>query len=162
MPSEQFETLTNGFDEVEAPAELKLWKHKPFRCLHLGGIYGSRRIDTFCAAIGSLIANGRLNPEEIKISFVGHVEGSQRVACEKTAGELIERGVIEFLAPVSKQEATKLLWGADLLLPFQGANQLQIPLKFYEYLATGKTDVCGCATRSFNRLDDKNTNGNLG
>jgi Glycosyl transferase 4-like domain/Glycosyl transferases group 1 len=138
LPSKQFETLTNGFDDVVAPADLKLGKQRPLRCLHLGGIYGSRRIDTFCEAIGSLVANGRLNPEEIKISFVGHVDGSQRVACEKIAGNLIERGVIEFLSPVSKQEATKLLWGADLLLVFQGAYQLQVPLKFYEYLATGK------------------------
>lgn len=137
LPSERFETLTNGFDDVEAPADLKMGKHKPLRCLHLGGIYGSRRIDTFCGAIGSLIANSRLNPEEIKISFVGYVDGFQRAACEKTTGKLIERGVIEFL-PISKHEATKLLWGADLLLVFQGAYQLQIPLKFYEYLATGK------------------------
>src|SRR5208283_3899068 len=36
------------------------------------------------------------------------------------------------------EQASRFLSQADLLLVFQGGHRAQIPLKFYEYLSTGK------------------------
>jgi glycosyltransferase involved in cell wall biosynthesis len=138
LPQGRFVTLTNGFDSVEPPSDLELGNHKPLRCLHLGAIYGGRRIDTFCAGLALLVRGQRLNPKDLKITFVGHADDSQVAACREIAGELMESGMIEFHPQVEKEAAIRFLWDADLLIVFQGAHRFQIPLKFYEYLSTGK------------------------
>ncbi len=135
---ERFVTLTNGFDDLEAPSNLELKKHRPLRCLHLGHIYEGRRIDTFCAALSMLTKKQMLDPDAVKVLFVGDTDESQIAACRQVASELMDSRMIEFLPRVNKDEAKRLLWGADLLLVFQGGYRAQIPLKFYEYLSTGK------------------------
>lgn len=139
LPINKFVTLTNGFDDDDIPRDLDLKKHKSLLCLHLGGIYGDRRIDTFCASLSSLVKNQTISPEAIKVLFVGNTDESQIAACRRVAGELVDMGIIEFRQRVNKSEATRLLWEADLLLIFQGEADTQIPFKFYEYLSTGKS-----------------------
>jgi hypothetical protein len=138
LPQEKFVTLTNGFDDVEVPPNLDLREHKPLCCLHLGGIYRGRRIDTFCAGLSILVKKQRLDPDAVKVLFLGDTDESQIAACREVAGELMDSGMIEFHQRVDKKEAERFLWEADLLLIFQGAYRAQIPLKFYEYLSTGK------------------------
>jgi hypothetical protein len=138
LPREKFVTLTNGFDNVEAPPNLDLKKHKPLRCLHLGAIYQGRRIDTFCAGLSILVKKQKLNPDAVKVLFLGDMDESQIAACREVASELMDSGMIEFHQHVDKAEAKRFLWEADLLLVFQGRWRAQIPLKFYEYLSTGK------------------------
>jgi len=138
LPREKFVTITNGFDDVEPPANLDLKKHKPLRCVHLGGIYQGRRIDTFCAALSILVKSQKLDRDAVKVVFLGDTDESQIAACRQVASELIDSGMIEFHQRVDKEEASRFLWEADLLLVFQGGYRAQIPLKFYEYLLTGK------------------------
>ena len=138
LPREKFSTLTNGFDDLEAPPSLDFKKHKPLRCLHLGGIYEGRRIDTFCAGLSMLVKKQKLDPDAVKVLFLGDTDESQIAACREVAGELMDSGLIEFRQQVDREEAKRNLWEADLLLIFQGAYRAQIPLKFYEYLSTGK------------------------
>ena len=115
-----------------------LRKAYPLSCLHLGHIYEGRRIDTFCAGLSLLVKKQKLDPDTVKVLFVGDTDHSQIAACREVAGELMDSGMIEFRPRVSKEEARQFLWEADLLLVFQGAYRAQIPLKFYEYLSTGK------------------------
>ena len=138
LPREKFVTLTNGFDDVTVPPNYNLSKHKPLLCLHLGGIYEGRRIDNFCADLSTLVKSKQSNQDAVKVVFVGDTEQSQITACRKVAGELLDSGLIEFRQRVDKEHAKGLLWMADLLLIFQGGYRAQIPLKFYEYLSTGK------------------------
>ena len=138
LPREKFVTLTNGFDDVQAPPNLELKKHKPLLCLHVGTIYKGRRIDTFCAGLSILVKKKTLDPDAVRVLFVGDTDESQITACREVAGELIDSGMIEFHKHVAKEEASLLLWKADLLLVFQGEYHTQIPFKFYEYFATGK------------------------
>jgi Glycosyltransferase Family 4 len=139
LPRKKFVTLTNGFDDVEPPPNLDLEKHKPLRCLHLGGIYDGRRIDTFCAALSILLKKQILDPDAVKVLFLGDTDESQIAACRQVASELLDSGMIEFRQRVNKEEAKRFLWEADLLLVFQGRYRAQIPLKYYEYLSTGKS-----------------------
>jgi glycosyltransferase involved in cell wall biosynthesis len=138
IAQDRFVTLTNGFGDVQAPAGLSVRKNAPLLCLHLGGIYGGRRIDTFCSAISTLVQERKLDPTGIKILFIGQTDEAQISACRGAAGELVRGGTIEFRPRIDKEEAARVLWEADLLLVFQGPHRLQIPLKFYEYLSTGK------------------------
>lgn len=138
LPQEKFVTLTNGFDDVETPPNMDSKKHKPLRCLHLGGIYKGRRIDTFCAGLSILVKEQLLDPDAVKVLFIGHTDESQIAACRQVAGELIDSGMIAFHQRMNREASRQFLWDADLLLVFQGVYRAQIPLKFYEYLLTGK------------------------
>lgn len=138
LPREKFVTLTNGFEDVEAPPNIDLKKHKPLRCLYLGNIYQGRRIGTFCASLSILVKKQKLDPDAVKVLFLGDTDESQIAACRQVASELMDSGMIEFHQRVDKEEARRFLWEADLLLVFQGGYRAQIPMKFYEYLSTGK------------------------
>ena len=138
LPQQKFVTLTNGFvDHHPLPA-----KETPVRTrrlfLHLGSLYHLRRIDTFCAAVESLVGAQRLDPDTFQIVFLGFVDSSFEVAARQAAPVLFQNACIEFRPHVDRQEARQILGEADMLLVFQGGYHLQIPAKFYEYLATGR------------------------
>ena len=89
-------------------------------------------------ALSILVKKQKLDPDAIKVLFLGDTDESQIAACREVASELMDSGMIEFHQRVDKEEARRFLWEADLLLVFQGGYRAQIPLKFYEYLSTGK------------------------
>ena len=71
-----------------------LKKHRPLRCLHLGHIYEGRRIDTFCAALSMLTKKQMLDPDAVKVLFVGDTDESQIAACRQVASELMDSRMI--------------------------------------------------------------------
>jgi glycosyltransferase involved in cell wall biosynthesis len=135
----KFLTLTNGFEE----SRFEDWTGKTSNCgkkliLHLGTLYGDRRIDTFCRAAANLLEQGTFQQGEFRILFLGAVDVPELVeSARHTAPGLFAKEVIEVRPPVPWQEAQKLLHSADLLLIFQGSNDMSIPAKFYEYLQSG-------------------------
>jgi glycosyltransferase involved in cell wall biosynthesis len=138
LPQQKFVTLTNGFEDSSPPANASARPRSRLLFLHLGSIYALRRIDTFCAAVNSLVKCQRIDPATFKIVFLGDIEASHAAAARMAAPELFRQGCIEFRARVSRPEAQQSLWEADVLLLFQGSHCLQIPAKFYEYLPTGR------------------------
>jgi glycosyltransferase involved in cell wall biosynthesis len=129
-------TLTNGFDDpLTAPPE-KI-QSGPRCFLHLGSLYGQRRIDTFCRALTMLVGGGVLDPATFKVLCVGDHEASFVREAAAAAPELVARGCIEFRSRVNWEAADRLRWEADLLLLFFD-DPLAVPAKFYEYLPTGK------------------------
>jgi glycosyltransferase involved in cell wall biosynthesis len=138
LPQHKFVTITNGFDNSDGPP-LKQTRARFQRLfLHLGNIYGLRRIDTFCRAIESLVNGQKIDPSTFKIVFLGHVEPSLQAKARGAAPGLFQSGCIEFRARVDRHLAQQTLWEADMLLLFQGGHDLQVPAKFHEYLLTGK------------------------
>ncbi len=131
-----FQTLTNGFTDSERfPTSSVHTSQKTF--LHLGSIYGDRRIDTFLQAIAELVQSGRLDPRTFSLIFQGATSAAFVSAAGNTVPQLLEKKCLEIRPRVSWQEARSTLWEADLLLLFQGNHELQVPAKFYEYLQTG-------------------------
>lgn len=129
-------TLTNGFDDdvscrrEQAPRGRRV-------CLHLGELYGRRRIDTFCQAMVDLVNESKLDPAAVKVLFVGRSEASFVASAREIAPHLIESGCIEFRPRVSWSEGQQLLADADVFLVFQGDHP-SVPAKVYDYLRTGK------------------------
>lgn len=133
---EKFRTLTNGYEDVEIPVTDKPTDNRRL-CLHLGSIYGLRRIDTFLEAINMLVTTGRLDPTRFRVVFQGDISPFLMVSAQKNVSHLKAKGCLEFCPRVNRDLAQALLWSADLLLLFQGKHELQVPAKFYEYLQTG-------------------------
>jgi glycosyltransferase involved in cell wall biosynthesis len=136
---EKLVTITNGFegmtphDEYSSPVQ-----DTRELVLHLGSLYGSRRADTFCQALTKLEKEGSIDINRLRVLFVGDMEERLKHNVEERAPELIRRGIVELLPAVSWDDAQKLLWSAKVLLCIPRRHQMQVPAKFYEYLATGK------------------------
>ena len=139
LQPEKFATLTNGFDNLGAPPVLSAAPKRYTRLfLHLGTIYGRRRIDTFCQAVSDLVNAGNLHPNSFKILFQGETDASSEMAVYQRAPRLVDNRCIEFQPFIDNwRQAQELLWRADLLLLFSG-SPLEVPAKFYDYLKTGK------------------------
>jgi glycosyltransferase involved in cell wall biosynthesis len=131
----KFRTLTNGYEHLAIPVMNRT--HSRRLLLHLGSIYGLRRIDTFLAAVSDLVSSRRLSPESFQVILQGDMSPSLAAESARAVPELLKNGCIEFRPRTSWTEAHALLWEADLLLLFQGSHELQVPAKFYEYLQTG-------------------------
>ena len=138
LPREKFRTLRNGFEDVQALVGPKPAADGRKHILHLGELYGSRRVDTFCQAIQGLVSAGRLDGRSFQISFVGRNDSQHIDAARRAAPSLFESGCIQFLPQVPREAALSMMWSADLLVLVQGGFTLQVPAKFYEYLQTGR------------------------
>jgi len=134
----KFVTLTNGFDgsNVVKPRTTSQGSHRLF--LHLGSLYGGRRIDTFCAALMDLTDEGLISAAETKVLFVGDNDPEIIAAAQQVAPKLLQNNCIEFRPSIPWKEARQFLDRADVLLIFQGEHRYSVPAKFYEYLQTGK------------------------
>jgi glycosyltransferase involved in cell wall biosynthesis len=158
LNSTKFVTLTNGYDDSEDPHQvteevvssteavsqldnrdppLVIQNNATRLLVHLGDLYGGRRIDTFCEAVTQLTKSGKLDARSIEIGFWGNLNSSISAAACQRVPDLILNKHILFHPRVSWQQAQQVLQNADLLLIFQG-NHPGVPAKFYEYLQSGK------------------------
>ncbi len=137
LPATKFVTLTNGFNDLTV-TRVERAKRSRRLLLHLGTLYGNRRIDTFCLAVRMLVESGKFHPNSLKILFVGEGDPSFQAVAHQLVPNLLADSCIEFAPPVSWQEGQELASSADVLLLFQGDFREQVPAKFYEYLPTGR------------------------
>lgn len=142
LPRRRFVTITNGIHETR-PSQSHAESESKKLLLHLGSLYGGRRIDNFCQAVRDLVATGKLDPQAFKVLFVGDMDPALRSAGEHAAQELIQQNTIEFRSRVKWEEAQQILAAADQLLLFFD-EPLAVPAKFYEYLETGKPILAIC------------------
>ena len=134
----KFITITNGFDEIELDQTSLPAVQNRRLFLHLGTLYGDRRIDNFCGALVTLMSRGDLDPASFRLLFVGDTEPSFIASARQHAPELFASGAIEFRPRVDWQEAQRLLMDASVLLLFQGHHKQTVPAKAFEYICAGK------------------------
>jgi hypothetical protein len=142
LPEQRFVTITNGINEG-TPGLPYVQSRAQTLLLHLGSLYGGRRIETFCHAVRELVANKKLDPQTFKVLFVGDMDPSLSSAGEQAAPDLVKAKIIEFRSRVKWDEAQNILATADQLLLFFD-EPLAVPAKFYEYLQTGKPILAIC------------------
>jgi len=140
IPEEKFAVLSNGFAEPEAGESVVAPALPEGRriMLHTGGLYSTRRVDTFMQAILHLAASRRLNPAEFDVLLLGPADANIQTAGLDVLPEQLQRSFSMFQPAVSWAAAQEIMHRADLLLLFQGTFRAQIPAKFFEYLRTGK------------------------
>jgi len=134
----KFVTLTNGFDGSNSIKPRTTSQSSQRLFLHLGKLYGGRRIDTFCKALVDLMRSGMIDPARVKVLFVGENDPAIVAGAQQMAPELLQNNCIEFRPTVPWDEAQGFLDRADVLLIFQGDHRCGVTAKFYEYLQTGK------------------------
>jgi glycosyltransferase involved in cell wall biosynthesis len=157
LPGSRFVVLTGGFDDSITPPAVPKASRRIL--LHLGDIYQSRRIDTFCEAVQSLIDSRKIEPNSLQVRFVGEIDLTLKLAVGRLLSELTAAKLIELIPRMNWQAGQRLLRGADLLLLFQGDFKTQVPAKFYEYLQTGKPIFAVAAKGALTELLDSTGSG---
>ena len=161
LPPGKFAVLSNGFAEPE-PAEISSL-HDVARgkrlLLHTGGLYSTRRVDTFCQAMVKLAEQGRISPNDFDLLLLGPVDAGIRTAAENALPENIRKLFSMFQAPIGWASAQELMREADVLLLFQGSFRAQIPAKFFEYLQTGKPIFAVTAQGALSQLIEETASG---
>jgi len=135
LPREKFHVVPNGFEPTPRPSHVV--KDSRRLLLHVGNLYGTRRIDTFCEAVQRLISAGQFDPQTTRIIFLGDSEEELIQPARDKTPDIFEKKVVEFSPKVGWSLAQSTLWGADVHLIFQGRHTMQIPAKFFECLQTG-------------------------
>ncbi len=136
-PAEKFLTISNGYEGENEYSHAATPQH-PRVLLHLGTLYGYRRIDGFCAALSNLVEHGKVNAGDVHVLCVGPVSADIHSQAVAAAPKLIQDGVLEFRPSVPFEEGQRLLRTADVLLLFQGGHKYSVTAKLYEYFAAGK------------------------
>jgi glycosyltransferase involved in cell wall biosynthesis len=135
--------IENGYDEdTFAAVEAGTDRTQPLNpgrvtLLHSGVIYPSERNpEPLLAALGELVAAGRIEPSRLRLRFRAAVH---EALLHRLAAQYGVEPCLEILPPVPYREALAEMLRADALLILQsrGCNE-QIPAKLYEYLRCGK------------------------
>jgi glycosyltransferase involved in cell wall biosynthesis len=139
----KFHYIANGYDETDFAAlpPRGARDETRFRIVHAGSINGAFRDPCpVFAALGRMVALGRLRAGECELRFVGGGEygNSDTVRRSVEAAGLAESVV--FVPRVSYEESLKEQMAADLMLLLQASDDTVglVPAKLYEYLRTQK------------------------
>jgi len=138
LDSDKFLTLSNGFDALDfASTGAARSIAGPIVFAYFGTFYHGRTPKPFLCALRSLVDEGAIRPEDIQVKFVGNVaiaEGQE--VHEIIRGFGMER-FVKVLPVVARAEALRQSLEAHVLLVLDERHPLQIPLKFYEAMASG-------------------------
>ena len=135
--------IYNGFDSaVEGlkPAPLPARAHRVL--LHSGSIYRSSFVTPLLACVNDLVTAGKINPGEIKIEFLGEMDGEAALRETLPFQALAARNMIICRNErVPGEQARKAASEADFLLVLDRdspAGILQLPAKVFEYIQIGR------------------------
>jgi glycosyltransferase involved in cell wall biosynthesis len=135
VPRSKFSVVSNGFDPSPLVPMLQKSNGSTRLFVHLGSLYGERRLKQFCRAAQTLLKS---RPNSAKFVFIGDNDVDIQEEAASLTPDLLADRSIEFLPPVSWKAAQDWLHRADCLLLLQGEHPTAIPAKFFEYLQSGK------------------------
>jgi glycosyltransferase involved in cell wall biosynthesis len=130
------EVILNGYDPEDYP-EVDTFRvsRNPyiFIMTHVGTMYQNRSAKPFLVALADLIRSGNVSKGRIRVNFIGN---SGQVKSEVAGLELT--GVVRVIDPQDYEACLRYLYASDVLLLFAQGQPLQIPGKFYDYIAVRK------------------------
>ena len=108
-----------------------------YELCHFGTVYGKRTPRVLLQAVWELFQNDQLQPETIRLRFVGGWDTTDR-DCERYAVDLEKQGFLRREPPISHAACLREMQRSSVLLVLQPDSPLQVPAKIYEYVATGR------------------------
>lgn len=138
LDSANFHHLPNGFDSNDFPTtDPNSRTDNRFTVTYTGSMYGLRTPREFLSAVETLVENGKVNPEKIRLRFIGRFgdEVHQMFQQSKVKDSIEVEGYI----PHGESIRQLLLSDALLLVVDVTSDSAEIvPGKVYEYIGTGK------------------------
>ncbi len=128
--------LPNGFDSADFPTVEVVEKDR-FVVTYTGSMYGKRNPESFFAAVARLVEQGRVDPSDIRLQFIGRFGAEVRAMFDHPvlADSILVHDYMPHAASV------RHLFQSDALLmvvdDFKGNEEI-VPGKVYEYMGSGK------------------------
>lgn len=135
--SHKFTTIPAGYDpddfKESGYKEAGMIDKRKFITAFVGLFYDTFRPFSFLRAVGELIDEGKVDPEEIVVQFVGANTLSD-------VGIDDDHDICEFTGFVSRKRALQYVSNTDVLLLLLSKERGEdiIPSKIFEYMASGK------------------------
>lgn len=138
----KFVVIPNGFDPDEPIAPRPLPPRATPILAHAGGVYGGRMPNALFDAMFELAQNGRIQPGQISIEFLGAGD-FENAARPDRLRFLCQTGFVRIRNEhVPRAEALRFIEEADslLLLDITAPHntKLQVPSKLFDYLRVGR------------------------
>lgn len=140
IPRDRFQTLMSGFDPNDFSSIA--WSRPypdPVVFSYFGTFYHGRTPEPFLGALKSLLDDGSLKPQNVRVRFVGQVA----LADGKSVPEMVKQfgldGLVTLHPSVPRGEALKQMLESHVALVLDERHPVQIPLKLYDAMATGVT-----------------------
>jgi len=128
--------IPNGYDPSDfhgpALAECRSVRER-FTLTHAGTLYYRRTAEPFLVALSQLIESGQVPRSKVRVNFMGL---SPEV--RERSRQLGIDDVIRVVDAVNYSNCIEQLYCSDVLLLFAQGQPLQIPAKFYDYIAVRK------------------------
>ena len=155
IPGERFETIPNGFLAAEYPI---ISRHVPSESRvirYLGSFSYTRTPLTILDALRILREQNPSLISTVSVEFVGLCRHAKGLSVQQLIDERGLSAIVRIVEAVPRQEAIRLMSEAHMLLLLAPDQPLQIPGKFYEYLAVGRpmlveTEPHGATSRIVN------------
>ena len=140
IPTERFQTLISGFD----PADFTglHWSRPypdPVVFSYFGTFYHGRTPEPFLGALKSLLDDGSLKPQDVRVRFVGQVSLADGQPVQEMVRLLGLDGLVSLHTSVPRREALKQTLESHVVLVLDERHPIQIPLKLYDAIAAGVT-----------------------
>ena len=140
IPGDRFKTLMSGFDPKDFSTIV--WSRPypdPVVFSYLGTFYHGRTPEPFLGALRSLLDDGSLKPQDVKVRFVGQVALADGKPVHEMVRHLGLDGLVTLHSSVPRRDALKQTLESHVVLVLDERHPMQIPLKLYDAMATGVT-----------------------
>jgi len=131
--------IPNGYDKEDFKfLENIPQKNTVFTITYTGSLYGRRKPDNFFLSLQELIAEGKADPEKIRIRFIGAYKKEQMAQTLEKYGL---QGIVEILPYMDHDGCIRKMAASDALLLIEGGGPGGKAFhtgKLFEYLAAGR------------------------
>lgn len=130
-PAARIVTITNGVDGDTVPAPPL---RRRFVIGYPGGIYLGRDPGPVFEAVGRMVRELRLAPEDLGLEFMGYFEPHIRARLEQLAAA---NGIEQYVTVHTGQprpKALEFMAGCAVLVALQQGSDLAVPAKLFEYM----------------------------
>jgi glycosyltransferase involved in cell wall biosynthesis len=134
----KFVTIMNGMDpdDYSSLGNSDPGTYDRFLITHGGSFYRKRDPRPFLTAVAELLREKAISESDLAIRFVGAVDPKFNIHDWVRHHDL--QKVVTIEPPLAHGKYLELLSCSDLLLLIQPETDLQVPSKFFEYMAVGK------------------------
>lgn len=134
----KFYTITNGYDaDIFKPYVNEKRKGNGKLILtHTGSLYGKRNPKPFLEALAAVLRDSLVSDKIIRVNFVGNI--APRFNIYQMLKDLNLVSIVNIIPPVPHQESLNYIANSDIMIIIQPDAHLQIPVKFFEYIAMKK------------------------
>ena len=135
--SEKFTTISNGYDAEDFVSIQSKGKNKKFTITYIGSFYDQRTPEHLLVAVSELIAEAKITADTLEVQFIGNCHDVKGRLTTDIAALLCLSPNVRVIDPVPYKHALQYMMDSHLLLLLAPDQPYEIPVKAYEYLASG-------------------------